>query len=81
MKAILEDECVARWPHTPAKKSASVELEQDPNQPRHKPLYKGIVTLMYCGNTKIEGPWMGNKKDAEDAAAELALRRLSTMKK
>ena len=81
MKAILEDDCVARWPHTPATKSAAITVESDPKQPRHKPLYKATVTLMYCSNAKIEGPWMGNKRDAEDAAAELALRRLSTMKK
>jgi hypothetical protein len=81
MKAILEDECVARWPHTPAKKSASVELEQDPNQPRHKPLYKGIVTLMYCGNTKIEGPWMGNKKRKyeERGASGWGIKRMQRM--
>ena len=77
-KALLEDECVKLWPHTPPSKAAVFTLANDPNQPRHKPLYRATVELSMMNKRKIEGPWMGNKKDAEDGAAEVVLKFLYT---
>lgn len=77
-KALLEDECVKLWPHTPASKAAVFTLSNDPAQPRHKPLYQAVVELTMMNKRKVEGPWMGNKKDAEDGAAEVVLKLLYT---
>ena len=79
VRGILEDECAARWPHTPVSKSVVFTVEKDPAQPKHKPLFQATVEIMPLKKS-FKGAWVGNKRDAENAAAEVAIRTLHTMK-
>lgn len=76
MKAILLQECGVQWPHTPPEKSAQFVVEQDPDQPKHKPLFRAAVTLVPLKKMVVKGEWCRTRKDAENSAAEAALRQL-----
>lgn len=80
LRGILEDECTAKWPHTPVAKSCVFSVDQDPTQPRHKPRFQATVELPLLGGkgsvARFQGVWMGNRRDAENSAAESALKML-----
>jgi hypothetical protein len=79
VRGILEDECQARWPHTPVTKSCIFTVEKDPAQPKHKPLFQALVEIAPLKKS-FKGSWVGNKRDAENSAAEVAIRALHSMK-
>lgn len=76
LRGVLEDDCASRWPHTPVNKSCIFKVEQDPNQPRHKPLFQATVELPLYNKRSFKGEWVANKRDAESSAADAALRAL-----
>ncbi|CUG94064.1 dsRNA-binding protein, putative [Bodo saltans] len=76
LRGVLEDECILRWPHTPVAKSCIFKVEQDPSQPRNKPLFQATVELTLYNKRSFKGEWVSNKRDAESSAADIALRAL-----
>lgn len=76
LRGVLEDECALRWPHTPVAKSCLFQVAQDPAQPRNKPLFQATVELPLYNKRSFKGEWVGNKRDAESSAADVALRSL-----
>ncbi|KAG8348022.1 hypothetical protein ERJ75_000927700 [Trypanosoma vivax] len=93
MSDLLRDECAARWPYTPVEKSVVFTFEERHaeiagGRPGRKGprMYLAAVELPLL-KKKNSGPsefkattWYATKRDAENAAAEVALRALRTTK-
>ncbi|AAZ11311.1 hypothetical protein, conserved [Trypanosoma brucei brucei TREU927] len=93
MSDLLRDECTTRWPHTPVHKSVIFSLEEQQaetvgGRPGRKGprMYLATVELPLLNGKKggtasfKAQQWCTTKKDAENAAAEVALRALRTLK-
>ena len=76
LRQLLMEACTVKWPYTPAEKAAVISVEQDPNQPRHKPLFCATVELTMVGKKKFKGSWQPTKRDAENDACSIALNYL-----
>lgn len=81
LRALLEEECAVAWPHTPVDKAVVFTILQDPNQPRHKPLFKATVEFPLLKKMKVEGDWAPTKRDAENSAADKTLPTVRRMLK
>ncbi|KAF5220780.1 hypothetical protein TcYC6_0034420 [Trypanosoma cruzi] len=92
MSELLKEECAARWPHTPVHKSVIFLVEEQQleatggRKGRKGPRsYLATVELPLLnkkgGVATFKGPqWCTARRDAENAAAEVALRALRTIK-
>lgn len=78
--AVLQEECKVRWPYTPTSKSCVVTAEQSPRIPKQRTTFRALIQLTSLNRT-FESGWHPIKKDAENAAADAALRFLHTLKK
>ncbi|KEG07097.1 hypothetical protein DQ04_10921010 [Trypanosoma grayi] len=92
MSDLLRDECAARWPHTPVHKSVIFVVEEQQQEAvggrkgRKGPrTYLATVELPLLnkkgGTAAFRAPqWCTTRRDAENAAAEVALRALRSSK-
>lgn len=81
LRALLEEECAVAWPHTPVDKAVVFTIINDPEQPRHKPLFKATVEFPLLKKMKVEGEWAPTKRDAENSAADKSLPTVRRMLK